>query len=1066
MKNGSWFGGALRIAGAACLFVAAPAAAQVTNFSDDVATAIDRGLAWHDAQGHFADPSTCSGGEGAGLPALALLEKRADANYNTLSQGYAGASAADQARMDSVLGYIITRQQGGPSFYAYRDGADTMALSLYLRTGGPDQMGALAALNAAVDRILMNQGAHGYWCYNDGSCMDSSTTQLVMAGLAAARAIYIGPYPDAVRLASLDAAALNARNAYVNNGVVGDLAATERGHGYHGPDSAGPASLQQTSSGTWSQLVGGADVNDPSVQHYLEWIRDHYRYTDLGAIASGGWSASIRYYMWSATKVMNFLADSAVVVAPGNLSPLDIGTLPAANAPANAERQTHLDPAMQARPANFGAGAAGYYADPNEIPRVYFDFAYSLLNAQDATGNFVTNFDYWDPCADEAWALLVLERSVGGGCIDTDGDGICDSEDNCPGVANPAQGDADGDGVGDTCEEVVVPSACCQLMDGTRDHLDAVACRQAGGVSVPDAYCDAMVCCHTCGDIPTIMPVMDCQAIGGTAVDGALCCITDVCCRYPDGHLDTVHLQDCTDAGGEGQPDAVCEAPVCCVTADGLQQLSPAECAHANGGVANVVADERCVPVCCGNADGTFASVPAGSCEAAVDAAYCEPAVCCVVPEGAPVSVPPVACQAQSGRAVGADWCLPVCCKGADGTVSTVSRWECLNAAAAGAVIDDGVCQEQVCCLVPDGSTLGMGEMACFDRGGVAVAEDRCQIACCLLPNGQPAVISADACNAQQGHVTAGDECRKDVCCVNADGTASLASLWDCVQAGGQGGAQDLCAGACCLFRDGSTQPLQSADCVAQNGLPVAADRCQPALCCLLSDGVGVTVDPGLCAAQQGAPVADVYCGDDVCCQMRDGSTSIMTPGQCDRVRGGAVGVDACKPDICCATRQGAQFVDPALCVGLGGQEIDLRECQAALCCDTAGVLSYTDPAACGTGGGRAVDPGACTATVCCESQPGAFDSLAAADCTGHVVDPSVCLSLQPGNSADASLPLTGDKDGGGSGGGGTNQIGQDTNTGSTTGGSCTAVPGRETGRFALVFALCGIVPVLRRRRK
>ena len=36
--------------------------------------------------------------------------------------------------------------------------------------------------------------------------------------------------------------------------------------------------------------------------------------------------------------------------------------------------------------------------------------------------------------------------------FDLDGDGIADDEDNCPGVANPDQADADGDGTGDACE--------------------------------------------------------------------------------------------------------------------------------------------------------------------------------------------------------------------------------------------------------------------------------------------------------------------------------------------------------------------------------------------------------------------------------------------------------------------------------------------------------------------------------------------------------------------------------------------------------------------------------------
>ena len=184
-----------------CL-VGAGAQAQVTNFSTDVATAIDRGLAALDASGAYGVNS--SAGDAAGLAALALLEKRAGADQNSPSQGYNGATPADQARIQNIITWIIANHTGAVQ-YAYRDGADMMALSVYLRSGGPSQTDALNTMNTIFDRTIAAQQADDYWCYGaifgGFECPDASTTQLITAGLAAAKTLYSDPaYSDAGRL--------------------------------------------------------------------------------------------------------------------------------------------------------------------------------------------------------------------------------------------------------------------------------------------------------------------------------------------------------------------------------------------------------------------------------------------------------------------------------------------------------------------------------------------------------------------------------------------------------------------------------------------------------------------------------------------------------------------------------------------------------------------------------------------------------------------------------------------------------------------------------------------------
>ena len=83
-----------------------------------------------------------------------------------------------------------------------------------------------------------------------------------------------------------------------------------------------------------------------------------------------------------------------------------------------------------------------------------------------------------------------MARSLGGACIDTDGDnagGDCD--DNCPDIPNPDQRDSDGDGVGDVCDnciDVPNPDQTDDDADGIGDACDDIVCTNDG---MPD-FCD------------------------------------------------------------------------------------------------------------------------------------------------------------------------------------------------------------------------------------------------------------------------------------------------------------------------------------------------------------------------------------------------------------------------------------------------------------------------------------------------------------------------------------------------------------------------------------------------
>jgi hypothetical protein len=437
----------------AALAVGAGSALAATNFQNDVAQAINSGLTFLTNRGVYSNSPP--NGDATGIAIEALLEKRASGNPTDPPQGYVGAIAADQALLRSAVTYLITQSNAnGNSFYAYRDGAWMFALSGYALTNGPDKsvlgtpLTIKAAMDQLVDRTLAQQTlsgqCSGFWSYTSQGC-DSSTTQFASAGLNAARQFYQSAksgdtaFADMTRAANITTALNRTRAGYQlnakagsDNGGCATVSSTERGIGYQA--TGYNPSLQQTASGIYIQLFGGADVNDASLQTYMQWLKNHYRYSTLDNMGNSWAGPSWTYYLWSSFKGMELIRQSGVAPNVGNVGPSDLGTV-AADVNCNV-RETNIDPSTVARIPLFGANPVGYYN--SEVKSQYFDYAYTLLSMQCGSGSngygytgvagSFTCGSFYSPSngyavsdweggqtntAHNAYAILVLQRATG-----------------------------------------------------------------------------------------------------------------------------------------------------------------------------------------------------------------------------------------------------------------------------------------------------------------------------------------------------------------------------------------------------------------------------------------------------------------------------------------------------------------------------------------------------------------------------------------------------------------------------------------------------------------------------